>query len=255
MVEGKTKAQFAEESPGEFIDAVLEAMVVLMTSHLTSSQLKERITMDPNDPTKIKDVDFSRLGIEALPELFMSLRISGKLDLSYNQLRYLPELIGILKVGGDLDLSHNFFRSLPETFGTIQVGGLLDLSNNALYSIPETMGSMTVGGDLNLYDNDLHEVPVSMGSMKVGGSLNLQKNGLKHYPEGTKEGIQVGGDVYSDFNIMRGALDPAPTKAQWPNVEGEVYVEQYNYPTNGNYNARAQIKGKCHMGPGVQIGH
>jgi hypothetical protein len=49
---------------------VIEEMVAL-NPHLTSSQLKKGITMVPNDPTQIKDVNFSELvlGIKALPEI------------------------------------------------------------------------------------------------------------------------------------------------------------------------------------------
>jgi len=175
MVQGQTMAQFAEESGGgEFIDAVIEETVVL-NSHLTSSQLKEGITMDRNDPTQIKDVDFSELGIKALPEIFGHLKISGDLNLSYNNaLTSLPESMGSMKVGGHLNLSRNALTSLPESMGSMKVGGYLSLSRNALTSLPESMGSIQVGGHLMLYDNNLP--------------------------------------------------DPKPTKADFPNVEGDVFA-------------------------------
>ena len=47
--------------------------------------------MDPNDLTQIKEVDFSELGIKALPEIFIHLKISGGLRLyGYNALTSLP---------------------------------------------------------------------------------------------------------------------------------------------------------------------
>ena len=127
MVESQTMA--------EFTNAVIEETAALnphLSTHLTSLQLKERITMDPKDPTKITDVDFSYLGIKALPEFFGYLKIIGNLSLHGNALTSLPESMGSMKVGGYLFLSHNELTSLPESMGSIQVGGSLHLYNNNL---------------------------------------------------------------------------------------------------------------------------
>ena len=128
----------------EFTNAVIEETAAL-NSHLTSSQLKERITMDPNDPTRIKDVDFFLLGIKALPEFF-----------------------GHLKIIGDLNLFGNKLTSLPESMGSIQVGGNLHFNNNALTSLPESMGLMQVDGDLYLHYNPL---PDPKPTWRISGRL------------------------------------------------------------------------------------
>ena len=109
MVESQTMA--------EFTNAVIEETAALnphLSTHLTSLQLKERITMDPKDPTKITDVDFSYLGIKALPEIFGHLKIIGDLRLHGNALTSLPETMGSMQVGGDLNLDGNKLTSLPE---------------------------------------------------------------------------------------------------------------------------------------------
>jgi len=133
MVEGQTVAEFAEEpGAGEFIIKAVSEETAVFNPHLTSSQLKEGITMDRNDPTQIKDVNFSRLGIKALPELFGHLKIDGSLNLQNNALTSLPESMGSMKVAEDLDLSFNALTCLPASMGSIQVGGNLDLRDNNL---------------------------------------------------------------------------------------------------------------------------
>ena len=77
----------------------------------------------------------------------------------------------------------------------MKVGGDLDLQDNKLTSLPESIGSMQVGGDLFLSHNELTSLPESMGSIQVGGFLHLYNNNLP---------------------------DPKPTKADFPNVKGDV---------------------------------
>jgi len=194
MVEGQTWARFTDD--GEFITSVIEETVAL-NPHLTTSQLKERIAMGRNDPTKIKAVNLRRLGIKALPETFGHLKISGRLVLSFNNLTSLPESIGSMKVGGALDLRSNKLASLPESMGSMMVGGDLDLQGNALISLPASLGSIQVGGDLNLQDNALTSLPESMGSVKMAENMHMEDNKPSY---------------------------PKPTNAKFPNVKGLVCI-------------------------------
>jgi hypothetical protein len=123
----------------EFVDAVCEETAALNPA-LTSSQLKGLIQLseacfgdDPDDAPslEIKEVDFANLGIKALPEIFGHLKLSGNLDLRYNELTSLPESMRWMQVGGDLHLSNNKLSWLPGgVAAAIQVKGELHLYDN-----------------------------------------------------------------------------------------------------------------------------
>ena len=108
---------------------LLVAAMAAANPHVEALKFEQGITRDPDDPTVLKEVNFAKLGITALPEMIGELKITGQLDLARNQLTSLPESMGSMKVGGNLDLRSNRLTSLPEFMGSIQVGGGLHLKS------------------------------------------------------------------------------------------------------------------------------
>ena len=79
--------------------------------HVEALKFEQRITRDSDNPTVLKEVEFRKLGITALPHMIGGLNITGNLHLNCNGLTWLPESIGSIQVGGNLDLSLNELTS------------------------------------------------------------------------------------------------------------------------------------------------
>ena len=76
----------------------LVAAMAAANPRVAALKFERGITSDPKDPTVLKEVNFYKLGITALPEMISELKITGDMYLSDNKLTSLPESMGSILV-------------------------------------------------------------------------------------------------------------------------------------------------------------
>ncbi|PNF32880.1 hypothetical protein B7P43_G01832 [Cryptotermes secundus] len=116
------------------------------------------------------------VGLAAISEDIIQLKVLQYLDLSSNKLHWLPNSFSDLVNLKSCHLSNNTLAVLPVQLGNLEGLKELSLDGNQLHSLPESMAKLQHLELLDLYDNTLEEVPEVLRSMPSLKSLDLEWN-------------------------------------------------------------------------------
>ncbi len=154
----------------------------------------------------LSKLNFSGLGLHALPKEIGRFRNIEWLDLSENHLKELPDEIAALDrlqflfapqnrierlppgIGKLLNLkclfiAQNRLREIPREIRHLRRLEALLVSRNRLREIPQEIGLMTRLQRLDLHENQLHCLPRQLGKLARLQTLSLYCNKLKALPE------------------------------------------------------------------------
>jgi Leucine-rich repeat (LRR) protein len=152
--------------------------------------------------TKVKKLDLSNLGLNALPETIGELTSLEVLNLGHdpleeqdldlghnygnpeeNNLKFIPDVFYNLTGLKELNLSHNSLVDLPKSVGSLHQLRELDLSQNKFSCLPEHLVNLKDLQFLDLSDNEFKVLPEWIGNLTRLKYLRLFGNRLSTLPE------------------------------------------------------------------------
>lgn len=131
---------------------------------------------------QVKDINFYKAHIEALPQGIKKLKGLEVLDLYYNQLTSLPKTVTKLKKLTHLAVANNQLAELPTKVGKLKNLTNLYAHHNRLSKLPESISQL---GNLQILDlgfNWFTDFPAEVTTFSQLKELDLSSNNFTEFP-------------------------------------------------------------------------
>lgn len=154
--------------------------------------------------TRVKNLDFSDLGLRSLPPQIRDLKALTHLSLDNNQLTALPPEIGQLTALKQLSLDNNQLTALPSEITQLTALTMFSLQSNPLTSFPLQITQLTDLTRLDLNNSQLTALPPEIGNLTALKVLSLQIHQLTSLPPElgkltALEALLLGGNQFTSF--------------------------------------------------------
>jgi hypothetical protein len=173
--------------PAGCADYLCDSLVV---RHILDRNGKDSVSVDSvalrasgtDGPSRIEELDFTRVGVAALPEI-QDLTALSRLELDNNGLDTLPVEVTRIATLEYLSVNNNRLTFLPREIGNMKFLTWLHLYNNRIDTLTPAVGGLTSLRYLTLSYNQLRNLPAEMGRLSNLNQLFMHHNRLENLPE------------------------------------------------------------------------